>query len=156
MNQGYCGDCGQNVKAEKSVNWTLIIVNILLCVVTAGIWSIVFFILLLTGAFTSYRCNSCGGNLSSARQDVAKVTPPNGACVTCNERVELVKSTKGNSILILLTTPRWYWQLLLTIVTFGTWLGLVVLRIIFSLFGTRYVCKHCNGKVDGIRDIPSS
>ena len=93
MNQGYCGDCGQNVKAEKSVNWTLIIVNILLCVVTAGIWSIVFFILLLIGAFTSYRCNSCGGNLSSARQDVAKVTPPNGACVTCNDRVELVKLT---------------------------------------------------------------
>jgi len=154
MDQGYCGDCGQNVKAEKSVNWVLILCNIGLCVITAGIWSIVFFILLFTGAFTSYRCNPCGSNISPARKDVAKITPPNGACIACDERVELVKSTKRSSLLRLLTTPKWYWQVLLTIITFGVWLGVVALRIILALFGTGYVCKHCMGKVDGIRDIP--
>ena len=156
MNQGYCYDCSQNVKAEKTTNWILIIANIVLCIITAGIWSIVFFIILLTGAFTNYRCNTCGGNLTPARIDLPETTPPNGACEACSKRVEVVKSTKRDSVLRLLTTPKWYWQLVLTIITFGVWLGLVALRMIFALFGTRYVCMHCNGKVEGIRDIPSA
>jgi len=119
MNQGYCSICSQNVKAEMTVDWIKIALNIVLCFVTAGIWLIVFILFLSSGAFTGYRCNSCGGGLLPARLSVGKVTPPNGACKACDERVEVVKSTDQSG-----------------------W------------FRTHYVCKHCKGEVDGIRDIP--
>lgn len=53
----YCRNCNKNVMAQK--NTPNHILHLLLTIVTAGVWSIVWLIITLSSA-GGYRCTQCG------------------------------------------------------------------------------------------------